>query len=162
MGEVNLGCMYRLENKRLESSAMERDLGVLVDGKLKMNQQTSGSQEGQPCSGGIRQNITSQLREGIVLLYSEMVQPHLKSCVHFWERQNKKDKKFLERIQRRAMKMVKVLEGKTYEEWLRSLGLFSLEKSLRGDLIVLHSFLTRESRGADTDLFSVVTSDSTR
>ena len=61
-----------------------------------------------------------------------------------------------------ATKMVKGLEGKTYEEWLRSLGLFSLEKRrLRRDLIMVYSFLTRVSGGAGANLFSLVTSDRT-
>ena len=59
--------------------------------------------------------------------------------------------------------MVKGLEGKTYEEKLKSLCLFSLEKRrLRGDLIMAYSFLTRGSKGADTDLLPLVTSDRTR
>ena len=59
--------------------------------------------------------------------------------------------------------MVKGLEGKTYEEQLRSLGLLSLEKRrLRGDLIAVYSFLARGSGGAGTDLFSLITSDRTR
>ena len=59
--------------------------------------------------------------------------------------------------------MVKGLEGKTYEERLRSLGLFSLEKRrLRGDLIAVYSFLMRGSGGAGTDLFSLVTSKKTQ
>ena len=47
------------------------------------------------------------------------------------------------------------IEGKTYEEQLRSLGRFSLDKRrLRGDLIAAYSFLTRGSGGAGADLFS--------
>ncbi|KAJ7397160.1 hypothetical protein BTVI_138227 [Pitangus sulphuratus] len=52
---------------------------------------------------------------------------------------------------------------KPYEEWLRSLGLFILEKRrLRGDLIAVNSFLTRRREGAGTELFSLVTSERTQ
>ena len=61
-----------------------------------------------------------------------------------------------------ATKMAKGLEGKSYEERLRSLGLFSLEKRrLRGGLVAVYSFLERGSGGAGTDLFSSVTTDRT-
>ena len=45
--------------------------------------------------------------------------------------------------------MVKGLEGKIYEGWLRSLGLFCLEKRrLRGALIAVYSLL-RVGSGAE-------------
>ena len=73
-----------------------------------------------------------------------------------------RDIKLFECVQRRTTKMVKCLEGKTYKERLRSLGLFSLEKRrLRSDLITVYNFFKGSSRGGGADL-SLVTSDRTR
>ncbi|KAJ7416297.1 hypothetical protein BTVI_35996 [Pitangus sulphuratus] len=59
--------------------------------------------------------------------------------------------------------MVKGLKGKPDEEQLKATGLLSLEKRrLREDLIAVYPFTVRGRGGADTNLFSVVTSDRTQ
>ena len=98
--------------------------------------------KGNQMFGLIRRNITYKGKKLIIPLYKAIVRPHLEYCIQAWRPYRKKDIDTLERIQRRATKMIPELRDLSYEERLKECGLTTLEtRRLRGDQIEVFKIL---------------------
>ena len=116
MGRGDPRCLFRLGEDLLESSPAEKDVGGPGGRELHMSQQCAPAARTANCVlGCIKTGVASREREGIVPLYSALVRPHLEYCVQVWGPQYRKAVELLERVQRRATKMIRGLEYLSYE-----------------------------------------------
>ena len=142
-GHGNLNVNYKMGATVLGTTVKEKDLGVTISADMKVSQQCGiAASKGNQILGLIRRNITYKGKKLIIPLYKAIVRPHLEYCIQAWRPYRKKDIDTLERIQRRATKMIPELRDLSYEERLKECGLTTLEtRRLRGDQIEVFKIL---------------------
>ena len=92
--------------------------------------------DGNQIIGLIKRTIKYMEKQLIVLLYKAIVRPHLEYCIQARRPCRRNDIDKLERIQRRAIKIIPELRYLIYESRLLQCGLTTLDTSrLRGDKI---------------------------
>ena len=142
-GHGNLDVNYKMGDTVLYITVKEKDLGVTISADMKVSEQCGiAASKGNKIIGLIRRNITYKGKKLIIPLYKAIVRPHLEYCIQAWRPYRKKDIDTLERIQRRATKMIPELRDLSYEERLKECGLTTLEtRRLRGDQIEIFKIL---------------------
>uniref|UniRef100_A0A8C3F2F9 Reverse transcriptase domain-containing protein n=1 Tax=Chrysemys picta bellii TaxID=8478 RepID=A0A8C3F2F9_CHRPI len=164
LGMTNKNFSYKLGTHWLEVMEEEKDLGVLVDRRITMSRQCDVAvKKANAVLGCIRRGISSRDKEVLLPLYKALVRPHLEYCVQIWSPMFKKDELKLERVQRRATRMIRGMENLSYERRLEELGLFSLTKRrLRGDMIALFKYIRGINTREGEELFQLSTNVDTR
>ena len=129
--------------------------------EMKVSEQCGiAASKGNQILGLIRRNITYKGKKLIIPLNKAIVRPHLEYCIQAWRPYRKKDIDTLERIQRRATKMIPELRDLSYEERLKECGLTTLEtRRLRGDQIEILKILNGYEN-IDRNMFFSLNKDS--
>lgn len=137
LGSKNPQCEYKMGNNILKKSKQERDLGVIIDSSGKSTEQCiMAVKKANTVLGMIKRNIIYKSKDVIMKLYKALVRPKLEYCIQAWCPYLKKDISILERVQKRATKMIEGYKDMSYEDRLSNTGLTKLEKRrARGDLI---------------------------
>ena len=133
----NEDAQYTMGDTVLNTTFKEKDLGLSISADMKVSEQCGiAAAKGNQILGLIRRNIVYKEKELIIPLYKPIVRPHLEFCIQAWRPYRKKDIDMLERVQRRATKMIPKLKNISTEMRLNECGLTTLEtRRLRGDQI---------------------------
>ena len=133
IGHGNVDEEYKMGDAVLDRTTQEKDLEVTFSAEMKVSEQYGiAASKGNQILGLIRRTIMYKEKQLIVPLYKAIVE----YCIQAWRPYRKKDIDKLERIQRRATKIIPELRDLSYESRLLQCSLTTLEtRRLRGDQI---------------------------
>ena len=128
---------YKMGGTVLYTTVKEKDLGITISANVKVLEQCGiAASKGAQKHGLIRRYIKYKENQLIIPQYKAIVRHHLEYCIQAWRPYRKKDIDTLERIQRRATKMILELRDRSCEERLKECGLATLDtRRLRRDQI---------------------------
>jgi hypothetical protein len=143
VGKNNQHFQYSMNNVIMESVEQQRDLGVIITNDLKHEKQVEKSvKNASRMLGFIARTFEYKSKNIMIPLYKALVRPHLEYAVQLWSPNLRKDINKMEKIQRKATKMIPGLRNLSYEQRLQQLELISLEqRRLRGQLIETYKYL---------------------
>ena len=152
-----------MNGNSLDQVMEEKDLRVIIDHELKFHQQTAASvKKTNRVLGSIKKSFSHLDETTLPLLYKTLVRPHLEYANVVWGPHFKGDIKLVEKVQRRATKLVQQYKTLPYEDRLRALELPSLvHRRRRGNLIFTCKLMTGKTN-IDKHIFFKFTNRKTR
>ena len=139
---------YFMEGTEIQAVSEEKDLGVVVDKKLRFSRNIAAA---AACANRklrlLEHTFKYWTEESLVTLFKVFVRPHLEYCIQACTPTLRRDIEALEKVQRSATKLVPSLRNLPYEDQLRQLNPPILEeRRKRGDLIETFKILKQHDQ----------------
>ena len=130
---------YTLNGTPLDNVQDMRDLGVIIDSKLNFHSHSTYIvSKANRLLGLIRKSFENISIQTLPMLYKSLVRPTLEYGNPIWGPYYVLDQQAVERVQRRATKMIQPLRDLPYHTRLHQLNLPSLTyRRRRGDMIII-------------------------
>ena len=149
LGHRNEEGQYTLEGSQIQKTESEKDLGIIVDRGMKFHEHSASTvKKANRILGLIKKSFDYLDNANMNLLYKAMIRPILEYGNVAWGPHYKMDQKKIERVQKRATRLVPSLRHLSYEERLEKLHLPTLSyRRKRGDMIVVYKIMTGRANG---------------
>ena len=138
-----------IKNKRvqLDSIKEEKDLGVILDDKLKFSSNIATQvNKANKTMGLIRRSYSYLDKTSFRYLFNSLVKPYLEYCVIIWYPLLKKDEDLIENVLRRGSKLIHGLSHLPYSQRLSEMKIPCMKyRRMRGDMILLYRILSDEN-----------------
>jgi len=120
---------YTLKGTKIEPVTSARDLGVIIENNLKPSLHVSSIvKKANGVLSQLRRTLISRDKEVVISLYKVFVRPILESAVSTWCPWERQDINAIEKVQRRATRLVPGIGKMTYEDRLKICNLTTLER----------------------------------
>ena len=163
IGYLNQKVDYKLNDKILKKTDLEKDLGVYISDDLKPSRHVSVvAAKANKIVGLMKKNFDFLDAETILAIHCGVIRPILEYAVQSWCPYLNKDIEELEKVQHRVTKLVPGMSDWTYEARCKELKLPTLkQRRSRGDLIETYKILNGHE-GSDYTKFFELREGSTR
>jgi hypothetical protein len=153
LGHGNSKSKYEIQGKELGEIVEEKDLGVFFDNTWKAGINCfKAAKKGNKILGMIKRTFECRSKSVILNLYKSLVRPHLEYCIQAWRPHYKKD--VLEKVQRRATRMIEGCGEMDYEQRLKYTRLTTLEtRRERADMLEVYKTLNGLEGLKEIDFF---------
>ena len=163
-GRNNSEHNYQIGGLNIAKDCTEKDLGVTFDNSLKFSTHIASIvQKANSRLGIIKRNFSIMSKEIIMPLYKSIVRPILEYGSSVWNPALRRDYLEIEKVQKRATKMISNISHLSYENRLRNLKLDSLAfRRRRSDMIQIYRIVHKIDNLNFTDFFQYNVESATR